>query len=322
MKRVLIVDALNQFIRNYVIMPHISSNGDPIGGIVGFLLSLQKISRETKPDAIVVAWDGAGGSLRRKQAVGTYKEGRNPLRLNRSVRAMSEQDEEQNKLWQQMKLFEILNQTPVIQLMLEHVEADDLIAFTVKSDKYKDWQKVIISSDKDFYQLLDDNTIIHRPVQKEYVHKKKVLEDFDIHPVNFALARAISGDPSDNLPGVKGVGLKTVAKNYPFLKEEKSYDIDDLIEYSDGLEKKSKAHSSVAKNRQLVLTNYQVMQLYTPTLSFDDSLKLKYIFDNAVASFNNTEFKKLMIKEGFGEVNFTDMFANFNKIVRESKDSA
>jgi 5'-3' exonuclease len=74
-KRLLVVDALNNFIRNYVVMPHLSKNGDPIGGIVGFLLSLQKIVRETKPDGIVIAWDGEGGSLRRKQSVKEYKEG-------------------------------------------------------------------------------------------------------------------------------------------------------------------------------------------------------------------------------------------------------
>jgi DNA polymerase-1 len=322
MKRVLIVDALNQFIRGYIVDPSLSKNGDPIGGIKGFLKILQKICRETKPDAIVIAWDGEGGSLRRKQSVGEYKEGRNPLRLNRSVRAMSEKEEFENKLWQQMKLFEFLNATPVIQLLFDQVEADDLIAYTCQSEKYRDWQKIIVSSDKDFYQLLDDKTVVMRPIQKEIVNKNDVLEKYDIHPNNFAMARAMSGDPSDNLPGISGVGLKTVAKRFPIMKEEKQYLFDDLVNYSRGLEKKFKVHEVLEDNKELVLLNHHMMQLDAPMLSFQDVQKLKQIFNEASPNFNATEFRKLLLKEGFGEVNFTDLFVTFNKIVRVYKDSA
>jgi DNA polymerase-1 len=321
MKRLLVVDALNNFIRNYVVMPHLSQNGDPIGGIVGFLLSLQKIVRETRPDGIVIAWDGEGGSLRRKQSVKEYKEGRNPLRLNRSIRAMSNSEESENKLWQQMKLFEFLNQTPVIQLLFDSVEADDLIAYTCHNERFEDWQKIIVSSDKDFYQLLDDKTVVMRPIQKEVVNKKQVLEEYEISPKNFAIARAISGDKSDNLPGISGVGLSTVAKRFPFLKEDREYLFDDLVEYSNNLEKKYKIHEVLEENRDLVLTNYQVMQLDRPMLGFEDVKKIDWIFDNMEYAFNATEFRKLMLKEGLGEVNFTDLFTTFNRIVRESKDS-
>ena len=321
MKRVLVVDALNQFIRMYITDPSLSVNGDPIGGMKGFLMAIQKITREVKPDAVVVAWDGPGGSMRRKQTVKEYKEGRAPLRLNRSI-DLTDDEQYENRTRQQFKLFEILNATPIIQLCLEGVEADDIISFTCQSERFRDWQKVIVSSDKDFYQLLDEKTVLLRPAQKQYVNMNNVIEDFDIHPNNFALARAISGDKSDNLPGIPGVGMKTVAKRFPFLKEKKEYLLDDLIKYSDNLEEKAKVHKVLRENKELVLTNYKMMQLASPMLNFEDTQKLNYVFDNHVPEFNGTEFQKLAIKEGFPQVNFADLFTTFKRIIKEHKDSA
>ena len=65
-KRVLIVDQLNLFFRNYIVNPSISNNGAPIGGLRGCLQSLQKVVRESKPDMVVICWDGHGGSKKRK----------------------------------------------------------------------------------------------------------------------------------------------------------------------------------------------------------------------------------------------------------------
>ena len=93
-QRLVVIDALNAYFRAYIVNPSLSRNGQPIGGYKGFLNILQKLCRELKPDEIVIAWDGAGGSQKRKQINKNYKEGRTPLRLNRSVRTLTE-DEEQ-----------------------------------------------------------------------------------------------------------------------------------------------------------------------------------------------------------------------------------
>ena len=66
MSRILIVDALNMYFRNYIVDPSLSANGQPIGGMKGFIKSLQKLCRETTPDKIVICWDGEGGSKRRR----------------------------------------------------------------------------------------------------------------------------------------------------------------------------------------------------------------------------------------------------------------
>ena len=85
MKKVILIDALNLFIRNYVVNPTLDTKGVPIGGCIGFLKSLQKITRTMNPDQIVVCWDGVGGSQRKKAKNKKYKEGRNPLRFNRRM---------------------------------------------------------------------------------------------------------------------------------------------------------------------------------------------------------------------------------------------
>jgi 5'-3' exonuclease len=72
---------------------------------------------------------------------------------------MSENEEIENKVWQQTRLIEYLNSIPIIQLVLEDVEADDIISYTVQHSSLKGWQKVIVSSDKDFFQLCDELNI-------------------------------------------------------------------------------------------------------------------------------------------------------------------
>ena len=103
--------------------------------------------------------------------------------------------------------------------MLPSVEADDVIGYVTQYSKFKEHQKVIVSSDKDFFQLCNGNTILYRPIQKTILNEARVTEEYGIHPNNFALARAICGDKSDNIKGIQGAGLPTIAKRFPFMKK-------------------------------------------------------------------------------------------------------
>ena len=319
MKRVLIIDMLNMYYRAYIVNPSLSTNGQPIGGLKGSLGILQKLVRETKPDQIVICWDGAGGSRRRKTINKNYKEGRKPIRLNRSIRNLSEKEEIENKVWQQTRLAEYFNEMPIIQLMVENVEADDLIGFICKFTDISEQQKVIVSSDKDFFQLLDDSTVLHRPIQKETLNRNRIIEKFGIHPNNFALARAMVGDRSDNIEGVKSVGLPTVAKRLPFLVEEKSYTISEVIEYCKDSESKLKAFDNIIEAEETISENYKIMQLYSPFISPQGKSKVRYNIDNAEYHFNKTEIIKMMMEDGFGAYNWDSLFQNFNRISLENK---
>ena len=315
-KRILIIDQLNLFFRNYIVNPSLSSNGAPIGGLKGCFQSIQKICRESKPDLIVICWDGAGGSKKRKLMKKDYKAGRKPIRLNRSIRNMPEEKETENKIWQQTRLIEYYNHTPIIQFMFNGTEADDIIAYISQLKELANSEKLIISSDKDFFQLLNEKTVQYRPVQKEILNENSILDKFDIHPANFAIARAMEGDKSDNIEGIEGLGLKTIAKRFPFLRENKSVTFSDVLDFCKERSTTTniKAYQKVLENEDLFKRNYHMMQLYTPILSVGDKKLVRETFRDPDLTFNKTELIKMMLKDGFGEINFIDLFQNFNRI--------
>lgn len=314
-KRIVIIDALNMYFRAYIVDPSLSTNGQPIGGVKGFFKIFQKLLRETKPDKVIICWDGAGGSQKRKAVVKDYKAGRKPIRLNRTIRNLSENEEVQNKVWQQTRLMEYLNCLPVIQLVLEAVEADDIVSYVCRSHpSLAGWEKLIISSDKDFLQLCDDETVLYRPIQKEVMNTPAVVRKYGIHPENFALARAIAGDKSDNLPGIVGVGLPTVAKRFPMFKEPRTITVDELIGYCETTDSTVTAYAKIAEGRETVELNYKLMQLYSASISIQGKTKIDYAINNCEHALNKTEFIKMMNEDGFGEGNWSTLFQAMNKI--------
>jgi len=318
-KRLLVIDALNMYFRAYIVNPTLSTNGQPIGGMVGFLKILQKLCRETRPDEVIICWDGEGGSRKRKLVNKNYKAGRSPIRLNRDIRNLTENEEIENKIWQQTRLVEYLNNLSVIQLMLPSVEADDVIAQVVQNSRYEKFERVIVSSDKDFLQLCDGNTVLFRPIQKEVLNSNDIVKRYKIHPNNFALARAIAGDKSDNLQGVGGVGLATVAKRFPFLVEEKSYTITEILEHCEKTDSKLKVYNSVIENEDVVKSNYKIMQLYSPSISVQGKGKIKSTIKNFVPEFNLTRMRTMIIEDGFAETGLEDLFSTMKRIVADSK---
>jgi len=318
---VLIIDQLNLFFRNYIVNPSLSTDGQPIGGLRGCLQSLQKVIRESKPDMVVICWDGEGGSQKRKLLKKDYKAGRKPIRLNRAIKIMSDEEEIDNKFWQQSRLVDYYNQIPVIQFMFKSTEADDIIAYVAQHKQLEDYEKIILSSDKDFYQLLDNNTVLYRPVQKEVLNKKNIIEKFDIHPTNFAMARAMAGDKSDNIEGIQGLGLKTISRRFPFLKEEETKTFSDIINHCKEQLNNSeiKAYRNVLEFEKILRRNYEMMQLYAPLLSVNAKSLINETLKDPDQTFNKTEIIKMMMKDGFGEINFIDLFRHFNRIALDNR---
>ena len=319
MKRVMIIDCMNIFIRSFIIDPSLSLNGDPIGGFKGFLKTLQKLCREVNPDKVLIVWDCGGGSRKRKRISKDYKDGRSPLRLNRQIKPSSHKEENDNRIWQQIRLTEYLNQLAVIQYCIEDVEADDIISYLVQNKRLSDYQKIVVSSDKDFFQICDDKTIIYRPTQKEILNKYSIIEEYGIHPKNFALARSIAGDTSDNLKGVSGAGLKGIAKRFPFLSEERDYFIEDVIKECQTVDKKLKIHEHILESVELIKKNYSLMQLYSPSLSPTLKSKVNFILENSEMNFNLTELRRMMMEDGFGEWDNSDLSSAMRKIVDHSE---
>ena len=310
----MLIDGLNMFIRNYIVNPTIDSKGRPLGGCMGFLKSLQKVVRMFQPDEIVICWDGQGGSQRRKAQNKNYKEGRSPVRFNRRMYELSPEEQEKNKAYQFYRLVEYLNEMPVIQIMVDGIEADDVIAVLARSNQYTGRSKLIVSSDKDFLQLCDEETVLYRPIQDTIVTQECVISDYGIHPNNFALARAIAGDTSDNIKGVPRVGLGTVKKRFPFMIEAQSHSSQDLVEHCKQVPKLLSCHKKIIEHSELIQSNYSLMQLYNPTMSLTTLKQVLFNVENFIPEVNFTTINGMMIKDGLAAYRFDDLYAVFRRI--------
>lgn len=315
MKKLLIVDAQNQFMRSYIVNPTLSPNGNPQGGVVGFLQTMNKLCRQIKPDAFVVVWDGDGGSSKRRSKNKNYKAGRKPPKLNRWAQNMNPAEIHTNRVWQQIRCIEYVNETPIIQFRQPGVEADDVISYVGNLSVFNDWCKVIVSSDKDFIQLLDDKTLLVRPTQGEILNQQTVLEEYSIHPRNFAVARSMVGDKSDNITGLPGVGLKTVAKAFPLLAENRDVYLSDIKELAETIDSKLTVYSKVVANYKKVCDNYSIMQLSTPLISVQCAQQINDTFGEYEPLFNKTEINKMLSVDGLMSINIDCLTTSFNSMV-------
>ena len=157
--------------------------------------------------------------------------------------------------------------------------------------------------------------MIYSPVKDEFLNKKRILEQFSIHPNNFAIARAIDGDKSDNLEGIKGAGLKTISKKFQFLSDEKSCTLDDLFRSCRQDDSGQKIFKNILLEKNKVELNYKLMQLYSPYISPKSSQHIKTTVENFKPLFNRTEVLKMMTIDGIHEFNWNSLFQKFRSIV-------
>ncbi len=288
----LIVDGLNIFTRHYIANPSTSGNGESVGGTVGTISSLSSLCQRFKPSRLIVVWE-SGGSSRKRAIYKDYKQGRKPQKLNRYYEGEIP-DTVQNRNTQINLIVDLLKDTSALQIYVPDCEADDVIGYLCKYE-LSDWKKVIVSSDKDFYQLLDDKTLIFSPTWKKFVSFKQVTDKFGISAGNFCLAKAMCGDKSDGIPGVKGVGFKVLSKRFPFLKEQKKFQLSDVLaECTQQIESgsKVKVFNEILSSENVIRRNLKLITLDTNNLS---GTQVKKIVD-AVDTFSPTRNKIQMLK--------------------------
>ena len=291
--RILLVDGLNLFTRHFMANPAMSENGDHVGGVVGFFNALMRLVEKCKPEGVVVIWEG-GGSIRKRGLFSEYKKKSKPQSLNRYY------DDDipstyENRNFQVRTLINILMHVPVCQVYIDGAEADDGIGYLCKYT-LREKNKIIVSSDHDFYQLINDNTIIWSPTLKAFVDKEKVIERFGIHPVNFYLAKSITGDTSDNIPGVKGVGYKSLSKRFQKLIEDQECILSDII-----LESKKKAtpkgpkiFKNIVDQEDLIKRNIRLVLLDSNNLRIEQINKIETDIENFDPLWDNITIHKIL----------------------------
>ncbi len=263
---ILIIDALNVFIRHYAANPSMNESGEHIGGFIGFLKNIEHLCERTNPSELIVVWEG-GGSVRRRNVLSTYKDKRRPVKMNRYYgEEIPDTFENRNK---QISLcVEALNSTPCRQMYVEDCEADDVICRIVKY-AYPENRKVIVSSDKDLYQLLGKKTIQWSPGQKAFITPLTVLEKFGVSVQNFCTVRSFIGDSSDKIPGVRGAGFTSMSKRFPELASDTHISVEEIIDLAEerSQEKKLKLYENILASKSDVKRNWGLMYLDTRNIS-------------------------------------------------------
>ena len=264
MAKYLIIDGLNVFIRQYCAVPMMDANGNPIGGVIGTIRSVKNLIRDLRPWRVIFAWDGKGGSLKRRNIYKEYKAGRQP-RVNRTYEFEGPEDSRRNLVYQYEKLREYLRLLGVTQIEVDGAEADDLIALLCQHHVPSE-RKVIVSSDRDMLQLVGPETIVYSPSMKQYYYSQTVLAKTGVLAENYIFMKAICGDKSDNVKGVRGVGPKTVLKLFPFLAE-REVALSDVIDYACAHRAENAKFAAVCDSVDVVTQNVALMQLSTPVIS-------------------------------------------------------
>ena len=293
--KVLLVDGMNLFIRCFSAIPTLNDDGQHIGGLVGFLKSLAATIRMVNPTRVVVVFDGKGGSLRRKKVYSNYKEQRAmKSRLNRVVGFEDIVDEQQSMKWQISRVYQYLQQLPISTIMIDHIEADDVIAYL---SSYFQEKVYILSNDRDFLQLVSERVNIYVPTKKKMYNPQNLLEEYGIWSENFAIYKAMLGDKSDNIQGIKGMGDKTILKNFPQLGEPTKIDLEDFVESCKLYEGKSKAMNSLKENIDSFETNYQIMQLEDVDIPSSTKSTIRGLVDGEIDGMSKINLDKMCLED-------------------------
>ena len=260
--RVLLIDGLNIFLRAFAVNGSLNEKGVPVGGIMGFMKSLAFAIREMDPTRVVVVYDGAGGSKRRRKINPNYKSQRVPKRVTKFDAFNSLEDEKEAMKIQFRRLLSYLELLPIDVYSVDHVEADDVIAYIAQNALEN--EVIIMSADQDFLQLVNDRIVVWSPNKKKYYTKEQILTEYGIPAHNFLMYKCLMGDKSDNLEGIKGLGPKKMAKVLPAITG-KEINLDYLVHYASTQD--SLMHKRIVENRATLETNEKMMSLKDPIMS-------------------------------------------------------
>ena len=324
--RVLLIDGLNLFFRNFAMLNIVNENGVHVGGLGGFLRSLGTLINVIEPTSMYIVFDGENSSMNRKNILSEYKAGRHISRITNWEIFNDVEDEHDAKLDQIVRLIDYLKCLPVHVTALDKVEADDIIAHlaTTITQNNDDSRAFIVSSDKDFIQLVSDQITVYRPIEKDFYTRDTIVEKFGVLPENFILYKVLMGDASDKVPGIKGLGVKKLMKFFPELNE-RILTLDDLIEISTRKYKEHVIYSRVVFEEKNLRKNYKIMDLHNPMM---DDLEKEYVeglVEMDPPTLNQKPFLKFYQEDGLRHliknVDFwiTNQWKTLNSFVDDSK---
>ncbi len=197
-KKLFLIDASSSIYRAfYALPPLMTASGVPTNATLGFVNMLQKVLREQRPDYVVVVWDSRIAK-RRKELYPEYKATRD---------AMPEA-----LVAQLPHIRSVVEAYGLASVEYEGEEADDVIATLTRKAEPENLEVSIVSTDRDLMQLVSQHVTLLDTMRDRTYGPKEVEERFGVPPARMLELRALTGDSSDNIPGVRGIGEKTAAK--------------------------------------------------------------------------------------------------------------
>ena len=285
MEKVILVDGNNLMFRSYYATAYTGSvmrnkEGFPTNALYGFVNMMNKIISEENPKYIAVAFD-VGKTFRHSNYEG-YKGGR---------------DETPEDLKMQFPVAkEILTLMGIKYLECPGYEADDIIGTLSKMvDKNDDFIATIVSSDKDLLQLISSDVEVKLLKQKDYIRMNRdtFFETYGIEPIRMIDLKSLMGDPSDNIPGVKGIGEKTALK---LLQQYES--LENVYNHIDEI--KGATKTKLESDRDSAYMSKELATIYTEApinIDFNDILYKDKELDKLIELFNKLEFYSFIKKE-------------------------
>ena len=284
MEKIILVDGNNLLFRSYYATAYTgnfmkNSKGFPTNALFGFTNMMNKIIEEEKPTYIMVAFDK--GKTFRHNKYDFYKQGRietpNELKL------------------QFPKAKELLNAMGIKYYEIDNYEADDIIGtFAEYCNKDPNFIGTIISSDKDLLQLISNDIDIKLLKQKDYLRYNEDIfsKEYGIKPINIIDLKALMGDASDNIPGVKGIGEKTALK---LLQEYKT--LDGIYENIDKI--KGKTKEKLEQDKDNAYMSYEIATIYKEVPIDINIDELKYLgsTEKLNSLYEELEFFSFLKKE-------------------------
>lgn len=307
MKKVVLVDGNNLMFRSYFATLYSGSTlrnkkGFPTNAIYGFVNMINKIISEEKPMYIAVAFDI--GKTFRHEKYDYYK---------------GKRDNTPDELKEQFPIAkQILTAMNIKYFELQGYEADDIIGtFSKKCEQDDDFKALIVSSDKDLLQLITDQTEVKLLKTKDYIRMdyKAFYDTYGIEPIKMIDLKALMGDASDNIPGVKGIGEKTA------LKLLTTYgSLSSIYEHIDEI--KGSVKDKLIQDKDNAYMSYNIATIYKDVPLNVELEELAYIpkdKNELYKIYNELEFYSL-IKESNNKEENSNNIENINYINKSKQE--
>jgi 5'-3' exonuclease len=276
---------------------HLNYQGHHIGGLTGFLKSIGFAINHIKPTRVILCFEGAGSTTNRKYLYPEYKANRKLIKVTNWDTFDNKEEETESIENQIIRLVNYLQILPVNLIAVDKIEADDIIGHLAT---HLPGEVVIMSADKDFLQLVNDRVSVYSPVKKKFYNPRMILDEYKVSAANYLNYKILTGDDSDNLPGVRGIGHKKLLKLFPEFVNEEKYTFKYMIDKAEEKIEEHALYGNIVNFKHQLDINRQLMDLTNPVLTEEAVAEIEELIVTSPYKYNRTEFLRMYNEDFLG----------------------